>query len=235
MIPVSHIVMHFALCHAMLQVPEQTPIAVHMRLLDHTGRKHLDQDFTFLRYGTQSGSVEFDSLPGLYQLQISAPKYGCYGEDYLFFISGQNRSITEQLSDGAPPQKYPMLIDGVAPQSFFYLSPTYVILDKSAQCNKPVPDPLPVDITEEDDQDSFYLWMYPNPGLTAHEPVVVALQLQTPTGEDHYIRLKIPFPQPWEGFPSEIQFNVTDDEIDWLSGQPVDVLLCPRLFRTSAG
>jgi hypothetical protein len=65
--------------------------------------------------------------------------------------------------------------------------------------------------------------------------MVMALQLQTPTGDNHYIRIKVPFPIPWDGGPEQIQFNVTDNEIDWLSGQPTGVLLCPKLFKTSAG
>ncbi len=235
MIPGAHVVLHLGLCNAMLKVPEQTPITAHIRLVDRLNHPHVDQDVTFTRYGGQSGEVTFNAPQGMFRVQIAAPKYRCYAEDYLFFIADHNRTITEQLSDGAPVVEHPMLMTGTAPQSFLYLNPTYVLFPKDTACDKPVPDPLPAKITIENDQDSFYVKMFSDPQLVAEGPVVVALQLETATGENHYIRLKIPFPQGWDGAPSEVQFNVTDDEVDWLSGQPTGVLLCPRLFRTSAG
>jgi hypothetical protein len=235
MIPGAHLVLHLGLCNAMLKVPEGKPITAHVRLLDRTNHPHVDQDVTFTRYGQQSGEVTFNSPQGLYRIQIAAPQYRCYAEDYLFIIADHNRTITEQLSDGPPVEEHPMLMTGTAPQSFLYLNPTYVLFPKGTPCDKPVPDPLPAKITIENDQDSFYVKMYADPTLVAEGPVVVALQLETATGENHYIRLKIPFPQAWDGGPNEVQFNVTDNEIDWLSGQPTGVLLCPRLFRTSAG
>ena len=235
MIPGAHLVLHLGLCNAMLKVPEGQPITAHVRLVDRLNHPHVDQDVTFTRYGQQSGEVAFNAPQGLYVVQIAAPRYRCYAEDYLFIIADHNRTITEQLTDGAPVMEHPMLMTGTAPQSFLYLNPTYVLFPKGTPCDKPVPDPLPAKITIENDQDSFYVKMFSDPTLMAEGPVVVALQLETATGENHYIRLKIPFPQAWDGGPAEVQFNVTDDEVDWLSGQPTGVLLCPRLFRTSAG
>jgi hypothetical protein len=39
----------------------------------------------------------------------------------------------------------------------------------------------------------------------------------------------------WEGWPSSIQFNVTEDMVDGLAGEATDTLLCPKLWETSAG
>ncbi|HTZ54303.1 MAG TPA: hypothetical protein VMB20_04520 [Candidatus Acidoferrum sp.] len=235
MIPGAHVVLHLGLCNAMLNVPEGKPITAHVRLVDRLNRPHVDQDVSFERYGQESGEVNFNAPQGLYQIQVAAPQYRCYAVDWLFIIADHNRTIKEQMTDGAPVVPHPMLMDGTAPQSFLYLNPTYVLFPKGTPCDKPVPDALPAKITIENDQDSFYIGMYADPTLVAQGPVVVALQLETATGDDHYIRLKVPFPQPWDGLPMEVQFNVTDDEVDWLSGQPTGVLLCPRLFRTSAG
>lgn len=229
----AHIVLHLGLCNAMLKLPQDATAKVHVRMLDRLSRPHVDQDFSVKRYSDPTVHLEFDSPPGLYQLQVSAPQFRCYAADYLFIIDQHNRTISEQLSNGPPVVTQPMLIDGTAPPSFLYLSPTYVLFDKSTQCDKPVPDPIPARMTIENDQDSFYVWLYSDPSLVARGPEIVALQLQTATGEDHYIKLKIPFP-PSDG-PGQVQFNVTDDEIAWLSGQPTGVLLCPKLFRTSAG
>jgi hypothetical protein len=235
MIPGAHIVMHLGLCNALANVPEGTPVTAHVRVVDRINRPHVDQDVTFTRYGQESGEVSFDAPQGMYLLEISTPKYRCYAEDYLFVIADHNRTITEQLVDGAPVAEHMMLMTGTAPQSFLYANPTYVLFPKGTPCDKPVPDTLPEKVTIENDQDSFYVKMFYDQNLVAQGPEVVALQLQTPTGDNHYIRLKIPFPEPWDGMPYEVQFNVTDDELDWLSTQPTGVLLCPKLFRTSAG
>jgi hypothetical protein len=211
----AHIALHLGLCNAMLKMPAESSTMIHVRMTDRINRPHVDQDFSLKRYTDSTAPIEFDAPPGLYQIVISAPQYRCSAADFLYIIDQHNRTITEQLSDGIAHQQQPVLLDGIAPQSFLYLSPTYVLFDKTTQCDKPVPDPIP--------------------SLAPHAPMVMALQLQTPTGDNHYIRIKVPFPIPWDGGPEQIQFNVTDNEIDWLSGQPTGVLLCPKLFKTSAG
>jgi hypothetical protein len=65
--------------------------------------------------------------------------------------------------------------------------------------------------------------------------MTVALQLQTATGEEHYIRLKIPFPLPWQGFPADYQFSISEGVADGIATQPTGVLLCPRMTMTSGG
>jgi hypothetical protein len=234
-IPGAHIALHLGMCNAMLNVPESRPIVAHVRTVDRLNHPHVDQDVTFQRYGQQSGEIEFNSPQGLYEIQVAVPQYRCYAVDWLFVIADHNRTINEQLTDGSPVVPHPMLMDGTAPQSFLYLNPTYVLFPKDTACDKPVPDPLPAKVTIENDQDSFYVGIYSDPTLVAQGPETVALRLDTATGDNHYIRLKIPFPEPWDGMPMQVQFNVTDDEVDWLSTQPTGVLLCPRLFRTSAG
>src|SRR5208283_5157966 len=141
----------------MLKIPEGKPITAHVRVMDRQNHPHVDQDVTFTRYGQQSGNVAFNSPQGVYDLQIAAPQYRCYAEDSLFVIADHNRTITEQLADGGPVVEHPLLIVGVAPQSFLYLSPTYVLFAKGTACDKPVPDPLPAKITIENDPDSFYV------------------------------------------------------------------------------
>ena len=95
-----------------------------------------------------------------------------------------------------------------------------MLFPKGTPCDKPVPDPLPAKITIENDQDSFYVKMFPDPPLVARGPVVVALQLQTATGENHYIRLKVPFPPT--GMADQMKCSSTSPTTrsHWLSGQP---------------
>ena len=42
-------------------------------------------------------------------------------------------------------------------------------------------------------------------------------------------------PQPWGGWPYTLQFNLPEDILDNLATQPKNVLLCPKIYETSAG
>jgi hypothetical protein len=231
----AHLVLHLGLCGAMQNVPSGTTIPVQVRLVDDHGNKRVDTQLSFKHYANSNGEIEFDAPAGEYMLQLVSVPYRCSDADWLYVINEHNRVIDEQLADGMAQIPRPMLLDGTAPQSFLYLQPTYVVLDKGIQCGQPVPDPIPVKVRLENDEDSFYVWIDQPKELYDRGGAQIALQMQTPTGEAHFIRLKIPYPATWGGFPDNIQFNATVDEADWLSGQPTGVLLCPKLFRTSAG
>ena len=40
---------------------------------------------------------------------------------------------------------------------------------------------------------------------------------------------------PYTGWPATIQFNITEDMIDELATEKTGVLLCPKIWGTSAG
>jgi hypothetical protein len=211
-------------------------VDVRVKLTDHIGRVLLNRPYRFERGDEAEGIVEFDSAFGIYRLDVDAPKYGCSAQTYLFFIAGLSRSIDValQASSAQTPQQ-PMLLSGAAPQSFLYVQPTFVLFDKSAAvCDKPIPSQLPTQITVENDQDGYYTWLYHDPS-TGWAPQQLAMRLRTPTHQYHYVRVPIPFPIPWTGWPQSIQFNVTQEMVDGLAGNPVDTLLCPKLWKTSAG
>lgn len=207
-----------------------------MHLADRIGRSEVDRVFRVERGDEGEAVVEFDAPFGIHSLAVEAPRYRCAATDYLFFITGLDRSISEKLSDPpVPPPRKPVLLSGTAPQSFLYVQPTFVLFDKSqVACNKPVPQPLPEQIVVENDQDAYYSWLYPDPSA-APGTQQLALRLRTPTHQYHYVRLPIPFPMPWTGWPTSIQFNVTEDMVDAIAGDPFDTLLCPKLWETSAG
>jgi hypothetical protein len=211
-------------------------VAVRVRLTNRLGTLQLDRVFRVERGDENEAVVEFDSAFGIYSLDVVAPKYRCSASDYLFFISGLDRSVTERLNDSpAPPPPKPVLLSGSAPQSFLYIQPTFVLFDKSqVACNKPLPQPLTTNITVENDQDGYYAWLYADPSAPAGSQQL-ALRLRTPTHQYHYVRIPIAFPIPWTGWPMSIQFNVTQDMVDDLAGDAIDTLLCPKLWRTSAG
>jgi hypothetical protein len=234
MLGLSHVVLHVGFCGAIARASSNATVALRVRVSDRIGRRQLDKVFRVQRGDESSAILEFDSSFGIYRLDVEAPKSGCAATDYLFFIEGHDRSVTETLGERpAPPQ--PVLLSGTAPQSFLYVQPTFVLFDKRAvACNKPLPDPLVSHIVVENDQDAYYAWFYSEPA-NAGIPQQLALRLRTPTHQYHYVRIPIPFPMPWSGWPSSIQFNVTQEMVDALAGDPVNTLLCPKLWRTSAG
>ena len=110
-----------------------------------------------------------------------------------------------------------------------------MLFDKSqVACNKPLPAPLPTSISVENDDDGFYASLYSDPSAAAGSQQL-ALRLRTPTHQYHYVRVPIGFPIPWTGWPPTIRFDVTQEMLDDIAGDPVDTLLCPKLWRTSAG
>ncbi len=234
MLGLSHVILHVALCGGIARAPANTTVALHVHMADRIGRAQVDRVYRFERGDDPEAIVEFDSAFGIYRLDLNAPKYRCSATDYLFFIAGLDRSINENLDNAPPPT--PLLLSGAAPQSFLYVQPTFVLFDKSAvACDKPVGEPLPAHIDVENDQDAYYARFISDASLNNGNPEQLALRLRTPTHQYHYVRIPIPFPIPWTGWPTSIQFNVTEEMLDSLAGDPVGTLLCPKLWRTSAG
>jgi hypothetical protein len=236
MLSPAHVILHVGFCNAIARAAPQTTIALRVHVADRIGRSEVNQIYRVEHGDDSEAVVEFDAPFGIHSFEVDAPKYRCAATDYLFFISGLDRSISEKLSDPpVPPPRKPVLLSGTAPQSFLYVQPTFVLFDKSqATCNKPVPPPLPEQIVVENDQDGYYSWLYPDPSA-APGTQQLALRLRTPTHQYHYVRIPIPFPIPWTGWPTSIQFNVTQDMVDALAGDATDTLLCPKLWETSAG
>ena len=235
MLALAHIVLHAGFCGAIARAPAGTSIALRVRLADRIGRVLVDKAYSFERGDDQEAIVEFDSAFGLYRLDLTVPKYHCSATDYAYFIAGQDRSISEKLSDApAPAPPTPLLLSGTAPQSFLYVQPTFVIFDKSAvACGKPLPQPLPTHVVVENDQDSYYAWLYSD--ASGDTPQQLTLRLRTPTHQYHYVRIPMQVPVPWAGWPQTIILNVTEDMVDGLAGDQVNTLLCPKFWKTSAG
>jgi hypothetical protein len=235
MLALSHVILHLAFCGAIAHAAPGTSVAIHVRLTDRSGRQQLDRVFRVERGDEGQAIVEFDSAFGIYALTVAAPSYRCSALDYLDFISGHDRSINEQLNDAPALPPKPVLLSGTAPQSFLYVQPTFVLFDKSqVACNKPLPAPLNAQITVENDQDAYYAWLYAD-ASAAPNSQQLALRLRTPTHQYHYVRIPIPFPIAWGGWPSSITFNVNEDMVGSLATEPVNTLLCPKLWQTSAG
>jgi hypothetical protein len=236
MLALAHVILHVGFCRAISRAPAGTAIAMRVHLADRIGRTQVDKVYRFERGDDPQAIVEFDSAFGVYRLDLAVPKYGCSATGYLFFITGHDRSVTENLSDAPPPAPpMPVLLSGEAPQSFLYVQPTFVLFDKSAvACDKPVAEPIAASIVVENDQDGYYASFFSDPA-TAQTPQMLALRLRTPTHQYHYVRIPVPFPVPWAGWPTSIQFNVTEDMVDSIAGDATGTLLCPKLWRTSAG
>ncbi len=109
---------------------------------------------------------------------------------------------------------------------------------------RPLTAPFAVRSTVEYDQNSYHVWIYPGatatvadtgtaPSASRRPEITVTLRLRTPTGLAHYVRVPIPFPTPWGGWPSHIQFDVTEENIDALATEKTGTLLCPKLWQTT--
>lgn len=236
MLALAHVILHAGFCGAISRAPSGTPIALRVRLTDRLGKPEFEKVFRVERGDDQQAIVEFDSTFGVFRLDLETAKYRCSATDYVYFIPGHDRSISENLSDEpAPAPPAPMLLSGTAPQSFLYVQPTFVVFDKSAAtCNKPIPQALTTRVVVENDQDAYYAWLYSDAAAAPASQQLV-LRLRTPTHQYHYVRIPMPFPVPWGGWPQSILLNVTEDMVDGLAGNPVDTLLCPKFWRTSAG
>jgi hypothetical protein len=234
MIGLAHAILHVGLCSAIARTQPETMIALRVRVVDRRSIPRFEREFRLER-GDDSNPkiVEFDVPQGTYRLDLAATKYGCNASTYLTFLADHTRSIDVALVGGPAPPGEPLLMDGASPQSFLYVAPTFVLFEKNAAiCNKPVGDPVPFRGEVENDQDAYYASLYSDPALAARGPLQLALRLRTPTHQYHYVRVPIPFPMPWGGWPSNVQFDVTQDEIDGLASQPVDTLLCLHLWET---
>ncbi len=234
MIGIAHAVLHVGLCASIARTAPQTAVAMRVRLVDRRGTSQFQREFHFERGDDDNPKVvEFDAPQGTYRLDLIVPRYGCSASQYLTFLPDFSRSIAVTLDPGPPAPGEPLLIDGASPQSFSYVAPTFVLFDKaSAVCNKPVGAIVPFTVDVENDQDAYYATLFSDRTLEARGPLQLALRLRTPTHQYHYVRVPIPFPMAWGGWPSNVQFDVTQDEIDALASQPVDTLLCLKLWET---
>lgn len=234
MIGAAHAVLHVTLCASIARTAPQTAVALRVRLVDRRGTPQVQREFRTERGDDDNPKiVEFDAPQGTYRLDVAAPRYGCTSSQYLTFLTDHGRTIAVTLASPPAPPSQPLLIDGASPQSFLYVSPTFVLLDKSTTaCNKPIGPTVPFSVSVENDQDAYYATLEPDPALAAHGPLQLALRLRTPTHQYHYVRVPIPFPMPWGGWPSNVQFDVSQDMIDALASQPVDTFLCLKLWET---
>ena len=231
----SHIFLHIVFCGAIARAPSGATIPMHVSMTYHNGVAALDKVYNVTHDGNDA-VIEFDVPAGVYRLIVDAPKYACSRIDYLHVLDGLNRNVTETLADPPPPpQANVSLFDGAAPASFSYLKPTFVFFESGLTCNQPITSPVAVRSNVEYDPGSYHLWLYSDPALLAKGPLVAALRIPTTTGTAHYLRVKLPFPTPWYGWPGSYQLDIKEDIIDIYATAKVDVLLCPKIFETSVG
>lgn len=236
MLALAHAILHVGFCAAINRLSSQSSVSVRVRVTDRIGRTQLDRTYRVERGDGSEAIIEFDSSFGIYRLDVETPKYGCSATDFLVFMPDHTRSIYETLASVPAQRPVPMLLSGTAPQTLLYASPTFVLFDKSAAvCGKPIPSLLPTHIDVENDQDAYYAWLYNDDQTRAPGSELLALRLQTPTHQHHYVRIPLSFPAPQTPWPQSLQLNVTEDMMDELATEAVDTLLCPKMWRTSAG
>jgi hypothetical protein len=236
MLDLAHAIVHVGYCAAIARLSPDATFDVRVHVTDRIGRVQLARTFRVDRGDGSAAIVEFDNPFGIYRLDIDAPKFGCSATDYLVFIPGLTRSISETLAARPATLQMPMLLSGTAPQTMLYANPAFVLFDKgAAACKKPIPASLPAHIDIENDQDAYYAWLYNDDQTRPLGSELLALRLQTPTHQHHYVRIPLSFPIAQMPWPQSVELNVSEDMIDELATEPVDTLLCPKMWRTSAG
>ena len=232
----SHIFLHVGLCNAIAQAPPEATIAMHVTMAYRVGGNEVDKTVRFTRGDGEQTVVEFDVPRSTYRLTLDVPRYRCSTSEFVDVLDGQNRAVVETLADAGPASPEPVAIfAGEAPPSFLYVKPTFVAFDRDVTCNQPIQPPVPVRTSVEYDQGAFYVSLFEDPSVAARGPLTIALRLRTTTGLAHYVKVPMPFPQPWGGWPPTTHFSVTEDMIDSFITDKTDTLLCPKIWETSAG
>jgi hypothetical protein len=235
-VALAHIFLHVGLCNAVARAAPDTTIAMHVQMAYRVGGDEIDKTVRFTRGESAQTVVEFDIPRSTYRLQIDVPKYNCSAADFIDVLADTSRAITEQLADVPDAQpRQASIFDGTAPLSFVYVKPTFAVFDKSVACDGPVTQPLPARIEVEYDQGGYYVWLHDDPSLEGRGPLTVAVKLRTTTGLAHYVRLPVPFPVPWGGWPETVRFDISEDMVASLATEKTDTLLCPKMWGTSSG
>lgn len=236
MVSGAHVILQIALCSAALHAAPESQITVNVHAVDRTTRLTVDRTFSVERGYEPKKVEELDLQWAVYRMRVTVPKYRCAADAYVVALPDTTRTMTVNLNDGdakTPPPT--MMVAGKAPESFLYAKPTYVLLEKNAAvCDKPIAPLLPMKIEVENDPDGYYAALYPDPSMP-HTATQLAMRLTTAAHQYHYVRIPLGFVTDWRGWPQTIQFNVSEGMIDELAGKPVDTLLCPKLWETSAG
>ena len=229
----AHVVLHLTLCRGAAGTPPAMPLPITLHMVDVTGRLTVDKSFSVGANGTQT--FDFDVPADLYRAKLDAPSLNCSFTDYWPFVSDNSRTIDATLGSNGDQGGQPMIFLGTAPANFVALKPTFALIRKDTACNAIVYDELPTKVRIEDDGTAFFAWVYPNQKLAKNSGAFLALKVTFPNGRTHYVPLKVLFPQPWEGFPTSYNLEVTDYAIPMLSEQPSDTLVCTRILETRGG
>jgi hypothetical protein len=226
----AHVILHLTLCGAIARANPEAAFPLHVCLVDRAAIVRFDRTLRIVRGDDNVKLVEFDSPPGIYRLDLDSPPYKCTGSEFVAYMPDVTRNMSMTLNDGPTTPPVPILFQGLAPTSFLYAKPTFVLIDKSVACGKPIGTLVPSNVTVENNDDAYYASMQVD---QKSAPATIALQLQTPTHQHHYVRIPaFTYPPPAYPWPGDIHFDVTQDEIDDLATQPVDTLLCLRLWET---
>lgn len=230
----SHVALHVSLCSTVARAAAAREVPVQVRITDRLNRPTLEQTFQVQPGSANPARLEVDLPFGTYRLAMNAKVKNntCSAVEYFTVLAQHNRSVDVTLREGRVSNiPVPMIVMGESPFSFAYVQPTLMLFGKQAKCNGPVGDPVAADIHVESDSDGYYASIYPNPALVQASPAVVAMQLKDSQGGYHYVR--IPGPVSFSSWPTLLNFNVSEDVIDYVADKPEDTLLCPRMYKTT--
>ncbi|HEV3152596.1 MAG TPA: hypothetical protein VGZ02_02210 [Candidatus Baltobacteraceae bacterium] len=233
--PLSHIVMHVALCQSAVREAANRDVPLHIVLTDRIERTALDQKFSIERGSTREAPIEFDIPFGIYRASVSTSTCGAVG--YFSVIPDVNRGVSISLQQGRPQAPIPpAIVQGTAPFEFAYVQPVVEVFPKTVKCDDPIGDPLNVGIEMDNEPNSYYATIAPSADLERNAPVTLAVRMNDSHGGYQYLRVPIGDAIGYRtAWPSLGQLNITSGLIDQLAGKPEDTLLCIRMTKTTVG
>jgi hypothetical protein len=231
--PLSHIVLHVALCNSALRRRPGTELPVHVTVTNRVHNDVIDDTYRVVRENGNVVPISFVMPWGEYRVSLRMKSRGitCSAMQYFAVAPGQSRAIDMSIEEHPKQLPTPLLVYGSAPFAFSYVQPTVLVFEKNTQCNAPVGNPLDMDIVTQNDADGYYASVYPRPELVRRE-VVVAVRLTDSRGDYHYIRVPSKMMYFSSEWPSVANVDVNDAMIDFVAGKPEDTLLCPRFYST---
>ena len=231
--PLSHIVMHLALCNSVVRQDARRDVPVRVVLTDKLDRTAFDQKFKIEQGTTREAPIEFDIPFGVYRADIATPT--CSAVRYMSVLPNVNRGVDVSLEEGKvqnPP--VPAIVQGTAPFEFSYVQPTVMLFPRGLKCNDPIGDPLNVPLSMENEPDSYYATILASPVLEQNAPITVVVRLNDSHGGYQYVRVpmsdSVGLHTRW---PAIGTVTISEGFIDEIAGKPEDTLICIHFLKTT--
>jgi hypothetical protein len=173
--------------------------------------------------------MQFDAPPGLYRLSASTASPKCADDRFVYFMPSYERHISMALSSQPTDVPRPIyLFAGVVPPiDGPTVHPSPVLLDRDAQCDEPVRNPMPVRALTEYEAGSYYITLYGEPNVRPGSQTLT-FDVQIPQDTHHFVYIPMPFPiaLPSDGWPVIFRLDMPPLLFSALDERTADWMVC---------